>query len=223
MIDVAVSTSRWLGMRILETLEAEPVRVVGVHWDRKSSRFPGDPKDPSAVIGRTGWKFYEHAMNLPEADILVSSLTSWIFPDDQLARYQQAVNLHPADLPRYRGCNTYSWAIENEEPYYGVTLHHMVPGVDQGPIIAQRFVPVYHGDLGQDTAWSLYKRAQVAAHELFCAELPKLMDTALMGVRHSSREQDDGQARYYARADRPSPKTFRAWSFPGLSNVMEAA
>ncbi|MGM0567305.1 MAG: methionyl-tRNA formyltransferase [Bacteroidota bacterium] len=63
-----------------------------------------------------------------------------------------ALNLHPGKLPEYAGLHTHQWAIRNGETTFGVTLHHMEPGIDTGDIAFQQIFPVKP----RDTGLSLY-------------------------------------------------------------------
>jgi len=47
------------------------------------------------------------------------------------------INLHGSLLPRFRGAAPVHWAILTGEPYTGVSIIHMIPQVDAGPVIAQ--------------------------------------------------------------------------------------
>jgi methionyl-tRNA formyltransferase len=47
------------------------------------------------------------------------------------------INLHGSLLPRYRGAAPVSWAVVNGDPFTGVSIIHMEPAVDAGPVIAQ--------------------------------------------------------------------------------------
>ena len=47
------------------------------------------------------------------------------------------INLHGSLLPRFRGAAPVHWAILTGEPYTGVSIIHMTPQVDAGPVIAQ--------------------------------------------------------------------------------------
>lgn len=46
-----------------------------------------------------------------------------------------AYNLHPGPLPQYSGMNVTSWALYEGAERHGVTLHHMTPVFDAGPIV----------------------------------------------------------------------------------------
>ncbi|MFW5693067.1 MAG: methionyl-tRNA formyltransferase [Thermoguttaceae bacterium] len=47
------------------------------------------------------------------------------------------VNLHGSLLPKYRGAAPINWAIYHGERETGVSVIHMIPQVDAGPVIAQ--------------------------------------------------------------------------------------
>ena len=51
-------------------------------------------------------------------------------------------NLHPGDLPGYRGVMTLYRAMINRERYVALTLHEMTPSWDDGPIISKYSIPL---------------------------------------------------------------------------------
>ena len=59
------------------------------------------------------------------------------------------VNCHPSMLPAHRGPNPYASAIRHGEPQTGVTFHLVDPGIDTGPVIMQRAVPIEQSDTGK--------------------------------------------------------------------------
>ena len=86
------------------------------------------------------------------------------------------INIHPSLLPKYPGIEAWKQALDAGEKKTGCTVHYVDEGMDTGEIIAQREVPILHGD----TAKTLHARIQVAEHELypevmqrFCEELEK--------------------------------------------------
>lgn len=76
-------------------------------------------------------------------DLLVLADYGQIVPRDllDLPRYG-ALNLHPSLLPRHRGASPIPAAILAGDERTGVTLMCMDAGLDTGPIIAQRAVPL---------------------------------------------------------------------------------
>ncbi len=52
------------------------------------------------------------------------------------------INLHGSLLPKYRGAAPVHWAILNGDQETGVTVIHMTPQLDGGPILAVRKTPI---------------------------------------------------------------------------------
>jgi folate-dependent phosphoribosylglycinamide formyltransferase PurN len=68
-----------------------------------------------------------------------------IFSGKLLSLFRGAVNYHPSLLPSYRGLGSTSWSLYNGEEQSGFSFHLMVEGVDEGPVLVQRSVPVHSG------------------------------------------------------------------------------
>ena len=81
-------------------------------------------------------------------------------------------NIHPALLPAYRGLNTHERALADRVKIHGCTVHFVVPGMDEGPIIAQAAVPVLDGD----DAAALTARILVEEHRLYPAAIAAVAD-----------------------------------------------
>lgn len=73
------------------------------------------------------------------------------------------VNIHPSLLPSFPGLQAWRQALEHGVKITGCTVHYVDAGVDSGPIIGQRAVPV----LDQDSAETLHARIQIAEHSLY--------------------------------------------------------
>jgi phosphoribosylglycinamide formyltransferase-1 len=73
------------------------------------------------------------------------------------------INIHPSLLPAFPGLEAWKQALAAGVAETGCTVHWVDRGMDTGPIIAQRRVPVLPGD----TAETLHKRIQVAEHEVY--------------------------------------------------------
>lgn len=56
------------------------------------------------------------------------------------------LNLHGSFLPFNRGCNPLQWALINNQNFCGLTLHSVNTGIDSGPILAQRLIPISLSD-----------------------------------------------------------------------------
>ena len=77
----------------------------------------------------------------------------------------RVINTHPALCPAFPGTGAPAQALAHGVKVTGVTVHFVDAGVDTGPIIAQRAVPVLPGD----DAGSLHARIQVEEHRLLPA------------------------------------------------------
>ena len=73
------------------------------------------------------------------------------------------INIHPSLLPAFPGLEAWTQALAAGVAETGCTVHYVDGGMDSGPIIAQRRVPVLPGD----TPESLHARIQVAEHEVY--------------------------------------------------------
>ena len=75
------------------------------------------------------------------------------------------INIHPALLPSFKGLDAQRQALEYGARFSGCTVHFVDDGVDTGPIIAQRVVPV----LQHDTVESLSERILAEEHVAYPA------------------------------------------------------
>ena len=71
------------------------------------------------------------------------------------------INIHPSLLPAFPGLDAQRQAHESRVKLTGATVHFVDPGVDQGPIIGQRAVPVLDDD-DRDTLADRILRAEHA-------------------------------------------------------------
>src|SRR4030042_1032602 len=97
------------------------------------------------------------------------------------------LNVHPSLLPRHRGASPIATAILQGDEITGVTIMLVDAGMDTGPILNQREVPI----TDEDTTGSLgIKLAQVGA-KLLTETLP-----LWIGGRIKPRPQNDSEASY---------------------------
>ncbi|HCC60948.1 MAG TPA: PAS domain-containing sensor histidine kinase [Pseudomonas sp.] len=79
------------------------------------------------------------------------------------------LNVHPSLLPRHRGASPIAAAILAGDEQTGVTIMLLDPGMDTGPILSQRAVPVSP----LDTSGSLGERLAEVDSELLLEVLPR--------------------------------------------------
>lgn len=98
-----------------------------------------------------------------EVDLIVlAGFMRILSPGFVQGRRGRIINVHPSLLPDFPGMHAVSQALDHRVEVTGVTVHFVDEGVDTGPIIAQRAVPVHDGD---DEA-ALHARIQIEEHRL---------------------------------------------------------
>lgn len=70
-------------------------------------------------------------------------------------------NIHASLLPKYRGASPINWALLNGEKKTGITIFLMEEGLDTGPILLQKEIPI----LDEDTALELSQKLSYLAKE----------------------------------------------------------
>jgi methionyl-tRNA formyltransferase len=97
------------------------------------------------------------------------------------------INVHASLLPRWRGAAPIQAAILHGDQYTGVTIMKMDTGIDTGPILSQRSIPISP----QDTAGSLTVKLSHIGAEL----LVDTLSDYLRGKIHP-KPQDENEATY---------------------------
>jgi len=111
---------------------ASPVRDEGV---RRGTPIL-DPEDVNTAESCT--QLAEFA-----ADLFVVADYGQILSAETLALARHgAINLHGSLLPKYRGAAPINWALYKGEAETGVSIIHMTPRVDAGPVLAQASTPI---------------------------------------------------------------------------------
>ncbi len=78
-----------------------------------------------------------------EPDLVVLAGYMQLLSPEFVGRFpNRVINVHPALLPAFPGINAVQQAIDHGSKITGVTVHFVDEGVDSGPIIMQRPVPV---------------------------------------------------------------------------------
>jgi methionyl-tRNA formyltransferase len=86
-------------------------------------------------------------------DLNVMAFVTDIIPESVLfAPPHQTIQYHPSLLPKHRGASAINWAIMQGDATTGLTIFWPDAGIDTGPILLQREVPIGP----DDTVGSLY-------------------------------------------------------------------
>ncbi len=121
-----------------------------------------DPTAESAFI---------QALQDAHVDLVVLAGFMRILKGDFLRAFEgRVVNIHPSLLPSFPGLEAWKQALSYGVKVTGCTVHWVDQGVDTGPILAQRAVPVLEGD----TVASLHQRIQEAERSLYPETLARL-------------------------------------------------
>ena len=70
------------------------------------------------------------------------------------------MNIHPALLPSFPGLDAQRQALDHGVKVSGCTVHFVTEGMDTGPIILQRAVPVEEGDTADTLSERILKEEQ---------------------------------------------------------------
>jgi methionyl-tRNA formyltransferase len=131
---------------------------------------------------------YEQFKSL-DADLAVMAFVTIIVPERILyAPRHKSICFHPSLLPRHRGASAIAWTLIQGDSEAGVTWFWPDKGIDTGPILIQRRVPIEPND----TTGSLY------FNSLFPLGIETLRDAlGLIEAGNPPRiAQDEGLATY---------------------------
>ncbi len=137
------------------------------------------------------------------------------------------INVHASLLPRWRGAAPIQAAIRAGDAETGITIMRMDAGLDTGPIIAQRAIPIHPRETGE----TLHNRLAALGGELLLDTLPGYLQGSLQPHPQPDDEaritiarqitKEDGQIRWtddaaaidrLVRAFIPWPGTFTYWN-----------
>lgn len=112
---------------------------------------------PTKVIpadGLKGWDYdqkivaalQQHGVT-PESGLVCLAGFMRIISAEFVRQYKmKIINIHPALLPSFPGLHAQRQALESGVRVTGCTVHFVDEGVDSGPVILQKAVPVMDGD-----------------------------------------------------------------------------
>jgi methionyl-tRNA formyltransferase len=174
------------GIPAFERLCQGPHQVVGMVTTppKAISAVPGVPNPARQFAESKGLPILDPPqINAPEAheqirslhpDLLVLSDYGQILSAATLALAPLGgVNLHASLLPKYRGAAPIPWAIYHGETETGVSVIHMTPEVDAGPVIAQASLAIDP----EETAGELEARLSLLGAEV----LPQAIELLARG------------------------------------------
>jgi len=173
-------------------------------------------KDPDAMSQLRAWN--------PDV-IVVAAFGQILKPEVLDLSPYGCINVHGSLLPRWRGAAPLNAAILHGDTETGITIMKMDAGLDTGPMLSKRAIPIKEGD----TAGSLSEKMADLGAELLIETLPpylrgethlKPQDDALVTyaptLKKADGELDFGQSAVQlarkVRAFDPWPGTYFQWS-----------
>ena len=148
---LAIVGQQAFGKSVLEAFLARGTTVAGVFC---APEMRGDKPDPLAVAAEErGVPVFrlpslkdEHASRLLKslnADLGVMAYVLKFAPQTFVAIPKHGtIQYHPSLLPRYRGPSSVNWPIIKGDTQTGLTIFRPVDGLDEGPVILQKTVPI---------------------------------------------------------------------------------
>jgi phosphoribosylglycinamide formyltransferase-1 len=181
---------------ILDTLHwRERIEVVGVGSDKPGARALERARDAgveTAVFPREEYAGRDARdaaiaewIEARGADLVVLAGYMQLLSPVFVARFRErVVNIHPALLPAFPGLDAIGQALDAGVETTGVTVHYVDEGIDTGPPILQREVPV---PAGRDRA-----RLEEAIHEVEHELYPEAIRMIARGTVKSLSLNDRG-------------------------------
>ncbi|MDO5845510.1 MAG: phosphoribosylglycinamide formyltransferase [Methanocorpusculum sp.] len=117
-------------------------------------------------------------MKKSDADLFIcAGYMRIIGPEIARAFKGKMMNIHPALLPAFPGLHAQKQAVDYGVKIAGCTVHFMDEGLDSGPVIIQKAVPVLDGDTEDSLADRILEQEHIAYSEaiaLFCDDRLKV-------------------------------------------------
>jgi methionyl-tRNA formyltransferase len=180
-----------------------------------------DPEDVNAAESIDRLRRYE-------SDLFVVCDYGQILSAETLATARLGgINIHGSLLPKYRGAAPVNWAVYHGDVETGVSLIHMTPKLDAGPVIAQDHTPID----SEETAEQLEERlSEIGARLLLqsldafqAGQLEEIHQDSSLASKARRLKKTDGlidwsrsalAIKNHIRAIQPWPKAYTFWHRP---------
>ena len=94
-----------------------------------------------------------------------------IIPSNLIKKYKKKIiNIHPSLLPKFKGLNTFSRMLKNNEKKGGCTVHYVNEKLDSGSTIIQKMFAIN----SKDDELSLMKKTQKLEHKAYPEAIIKI-------------------------------------------------
>ena len=133
------------------------------------------PGKSKSKFDKEGVKRYVENIKIYKADYIFLAGFMRILDNEIINSVEYVLNIHPSLLPSFKGLFAQRQAIEYGVKISGCTVHFVDSGVDTGPIIIQRSVPVYD----DDTEKTLESRILSEEHRAYPDAIKLLVENKL--------------------------------------------
>lgn len=124
-----------------------------------------------------------------QPDLMVVIAYGQILPQSILdIPHHGCLNIHTSLLPRHRGAAPIQWSILSGDAETGVTIMKMDAGLDTGPILSQKFIPIRP----EDNSQTIHDQLAEAGADLLLETIPEYVQGKI-----NPRPQPEGET--YAR------------------------
>lgn len=147
-----------------------PALQIAVEAEVEAEYVPWPKSRDQGVAYKTGREQFEqvagqllrdHSVDL----ILLAGFMRLLSPAFVQAWQGRILNIHPSLLPQFPGLHAQRQALEAGVSESGCTVHFVDAGIDTGPIVLQRRVPVLPGDTEETLAARILEQEHLAYPE----------------------------------------------------------
>jgi phosphoribosylglycinamide formyltransferase-1 len=140
--------------------------------DTASKKY-GVPTKVVPTDGLKGWDYdkklvaaLEGSLVTPENGLVCLAGFMRIMSPEFVRHYRMKIlNIHPALLPSFPGLHAQKQAVDYGVKVSGCTVHFVDDGVDSGPVILQKTIPVMDGDTEDTLAARILEKEHEAYPE----------------------------------------------------------
>jgi methionyl-tRNA formyltransferase len=194
---IAIIGQQAFGKSVLEAFHGRGDEVAGVFCAPEKPGARPDPlRQAAEALNLRVFQFpalksveAEQALRALDVDLAVMAYVLQFAPQSfvNIPRHG-TIQFHPSLLPRHRGPSSINWPLILGEKETGITVFRPTDGLDEGPVILQKFVAI----APDDTLGSIY------FEQLFPLGVAAMMEAAdlVMAGRHHEVLQDESLATY---------------------------
>ena len=160
-----------------------------------------------------------------EPTVIVTAAYGLIFPRSVLdIPPRGAINIHPSLLPRHRGPAPVVWTLLEGDENAGISIFLLEEGVDTGPLLSQRVVPIRSGE----TAGELTERLSQLGASLLVETLTGWLDGSItpeaqdhdMATQSRMLEKGDGVLNWDSPAQELERRVLAMTPWPGAHTTL---